>query len=126
MTESGALILVIDDDPFARAFAEAVLSTAGHRVAQAATAEEGLAMAAKLAPDLILLDYAMPGMTGLDALRALRSGPTGSEIAVIMLSAWVSNDIRRAVEILGAVWLAKPLGAEGLSGAVQAALNRAA
>lgn len=123
MTQAPALILVIDDDPFARAFAEVVLSGAGYRVAQAATAVEGLAMAANVAPRLILLDYAMPGMTGLDALLALRAGTVDPEVAVIMLSAWVSQDVRHAVEALGAVWLAKPLAADGLSGAVRAALN---
>ncbi len=123
MNQAAALILVIDDDPFARAFAEVVLSGAGYRVAQAATAVEGLAMAADAAPRLILLDYAMPGMTGLDALLALRSGTVDPEVAVIMLSAWVSEDVRHAVEALGAVWLAKPLAADGLSSAVRAALT---
>jgi CheY-like chemotaxis protein len=123
MTEPNAMILVIDDDPFARAFAEVVLSGAGYRVAQAATASEGLAMVAHTAPNLIVLDYAMPGMTGLDALQALRSGANAPEVSVIMLSAWVSNDVRQAVEALDAVWLAKPLAADGLSSAVRAALN---
>ncbi len=122
MTQAPALILVIDDDPFSRAFAEVVLSGAGYRVSQAATAAEGLAMAADAAPRLILLDYAMPGMTGLDALLALRAGTVAPEVAVIMLSAWVSEDVRHAVEALGAIWLAKPLAAEALSSAVRAAL----
>ncbi len=123
MSATNALILIIDDDPFARTFADVVLSAAGYRVVQAATAAEGLAMAACAAPQLILLDYAMPGMTGLDALLALRSRTVDPEVTVVMLSAWVSIDVRQAVEALGAIWLAKPLGADGLSSAVRAALN---
>lgn len=122
MSETKALILVIDDDPFARAFADVVLVAAGYRVAQASTASEGLALAGQLMPALVLLDYAMPGMTGLDVLLALRSDRLNPDVAVIVLSAWVSEDVRKAVEVLGAVWLAKPLAAASLSGAVDAAL----
>lgn len=121
MTDARTLILVIDDDPFARAFAEVVLSAAGYRVAQAATAAQGLALVADAAPRLIDLDYAMPGLTGLDLLVTLRGGDVNPEMAVIH-SAWNSDEARRACEALGAVWLDKPLSPDGLSSAVRTAL----
>jgi DNA-binding response OmpR family regulator len=62
-------ILVVDDDALLRRSLAFNLEQAGYRISAAANAEDGLALARRDSPDLILLDIGLPGMDGLDALR---------------------------------------------------------
>jgi DNA-binding response OmpR family regulator len=62
-------ILVVDDDALLRRSLAFNLEQAGYRISAAANAEDGLALARRNPPDLILLDIGLPGMDGLDALR---------------------------------------------------------
>lgn len=123
MTDHGRSILVVDDDPFARAFAEAVLGRAGYRVSQAGSADEALELIDRQHPDLVLLDYAMPVRTGLDVLLAMRAGRASDQTAIIVLSAWAAPEARQAVEQHGAVWLAKPVSADILVATVARCLT---
>jgi DNA-binding response OmpR family regulator len=65
---SGHLLLV-DDDPLLRRSLAFNLERAGYHVDAAGAAEDGLAMAQRAAPDLVLLDIGLPGMDGVEALR---------------------------------------------------------
>jgi CheY-like chemotaxis protein len=67
-----AFILVEDDLPFLRTFARRVLETAGHEVVEAGDGSEALELYRGRPADLVLCDVWMPGMNGLDLLRALR------------------------------------------------------
>jgi two-component system KDP operon response regulator KdpE len=66
------LVLLIEDEAPMRKFLRAFLSGAGYRVEDAATAEDGMQLAAKKPPDLIILDLGLPDMDGQDVLRKLR------------------------------------------------------
>jgi DNA-binding response OmpR family regulator len=66
-------IVLVDDDALLRRSLAFNLEQAGYRVSTAANAEDALALAARDAPDLILLDIGLPGMDGLEALRHFRS-----------------------------------------------------
>jgi DNA-binding response OmpR family regulator len=65
-------ILLVDDDTLLRRSVTFSLERAGYRVTTAASAEDGLALADRDPPDLVLLDIGLPGMDGLDALRRFR------------------------------------------------------
>jgi two-component system OmpR family response regulator len=65
--------LVVDDDPDTRLRIRAILRAAGWRVYEAADAERGLNLAREYVPDVILLDLALPRMSGLEMLRELKS-----------------------------------------------------
>jgi DNA-binding response OmpR family regulator len=65
-------ILLVDDDALMRRSLAFNLEQAGYRVSAAANAEDGLALARRDPPDLILLDIGLPGMDGLDALRSFQ------------------------------------------------------
>ncbi len=79
-------ILVIDDVPSSRLLARAKLSMAYYDVIEAATGEQGIEIAAREEPDLILLDVMMPGIDGFETCRRLKSAPETAHIPVIMLS----------------------------------------
>ncbi|MCS6962788.1 response regulator transcription factor [Thermoflexus sp.] len=68
----GGRILLIDDDDLLRRSLAFSLEQAGFEVHTAASAEEGLAIAARERPDVVLLDIGLPGMDGLEALRRFR------------------------------------------------------
>lgn len=105
---SGRRIIVVDDDSAVRESTVALLESAGH---SAVTFESGTALVAAGVPseiDVILLDMMMPGLTGLDTLRALRSMP-GELPPVVVLTG--HGDIPLAVEAMklgAAEFLEKP------------------
>jgi two-component system cell cycle response regulator DivK len=81
------LLLVVEDDPTILSLIVILLERAGYRVVQARSAEEGLRLVSEQAPDLILMDIALPGMDGLEATRVLKSRQGTSRIPVIALTA---------------------------------------
>jgi len=80
------LILVIDDSPTIRKMVECHLSQAGYRVALAPDAEQGVAMAASLGPDLILLDHQLPGVTGDQVCKRLLASEATARVPVLVSS----------------------------------------
>ena len=79
-------ILLIEDSKFQRIANERALVKAGYGVIQAGDGEEGLRVARKDIPDLILLDMMLPKLSGLDVLRALKGDVLVKHIPVIVLS----------------------------------------
>ena len=79
-------ILLIEDSKFQRVANERALVKAGYSVIQAGDGEEGLRVACKDIPDLILLDMMLPKVSGLDVLRALKGDVLVKHIPVIVLS----------------------------------------
>jgi len=118
-----ASILVVDDDPDVRLFIAESLQDMGYRVTQAADGHEGLMAAARDKPDLVILDFIMPGLSGADVanrLLAKRRKP-----AILFVSGYSETDAVRRVAP-GAPLLAKPFRADALDRAVRAALTPAA
>jgi two-component system nitrogen regulation response regulator GlnG len=85
-TPSTATVLVIDDDQEIRYSLQRVLSARGYRLVTAASGEEGLKMAGKEKPQVILLDNRMTGMNGLETLQHLRT--TAPKCMVILMTAF--------------------------------------
>jgi CheY-like chemotaxis protein len=79
-------ILLIEDSKFQRIANERALVKGGYSVIHAGDGEEGLRVARKDIPDLILLDMMLPKVSGLDVLRALKSDMLVKHIPVIVLS----------------------------------------
>ena len=113
------MILVIDDDPIMREVTRVHLRKAGYAVELAASGAEGVDKAAALNPALVIMDFAMPELSGCDALRQIRGRPVIAGVPVIMLTAWTSAEARGEVEALGAVWVEKPVAADLLLKAVR-------
>lgn len=80
------LVLCVDDEPDALTILRLYLSAHGFETTVASNAAEGLRLVADRRPDLIITDYAMPGMSGLDLCRALRGRDETRGIPIILHS----------------------------------------
>jgi DNA-binding response OmpR family regulator len=80
-------ILVADDDASVRELCRVVLQAEGYNVEEAEDAPTCISLARAQPPDLVLLDWMMPGVDGIDALRALKSGTGTRAVPVVMLTA---------------------------------------
>jgi two-component system, OmpR family, KDP operon response regulator KdpE len=119
---SSARIMVVDDDPQIRRVLRTALVAQGYEVVDARNGEESLEKLRGGKLDLVILDVNMPGMSGLEACRTMRST---SEIAVIMLT--VRDAEADKVEALDAGaddYMTKPFGTPELLARVRAALRR--
>ncbi len=119
---SAKILLVEDEERLAR-FIELELSSEGYSISVAHDGFTGLTMARESPPDLLILDWMMPGMTGLEVCRRLRA--TGSKVPVILLTAKDEVSDRVAGLDAGADdYVVKPFSIEELLARVRAHLRR--
>ncbi|MBK8247563.1 MAG: response regulator [Gemmatimonadetes bacterium] len=118
-----ARVLVIDDEPRIRAVVGAALRDDVDAVHEAPTAAEGLALAAVLRPDLIVLDIGLPDRDGLSVCRELRQWTT---VPIVVLSARHAEEEKATLLDAGADdYVTKPFGERELRARVRAQLRRA-
>ena len=121
-----ARILVVDDDRLLRQMVRDFLEVADFAVAEAVDGPDGLAQAAALQPDLILLDLMMPGMDGYTVCRQLKANPATRDLPVIFLTASPDLSLNRQAYAAGAVaCLTKPFRREALVAVVNTTLRGA-
>lgn len=117
-------ILVIDDEEQIRRALKSILTSRQFDVAEAATGEEGYDIAVDVSPDLIILDMALPGMSGLEVCQALRSW---SDTPILILSVRGADADKIAALDLGADdYITKPFSTGELLARVRALLRRSA
>jgi two-component system phosphate regulon response regulator PhoB len=80
-------VLVVEDDELIRQFLCMTLRLEGYEVIEAVNGDEAIAMAFSQLPDLILLDWMMPGTSGLEVLKAVRAHSATCNIPVVMATA---------------------------------------
>ena len=122
--ESGS-ILVVDDNGINRDLLSRYLERQGHAVQVAPNGRQALEMIATGAFDLVLLDIAMPGLTGYEVLQNLKSSETWRDLPVIMISALDEMDlVVRCIELGAEDYLPKPFNPVLLRNRVGAFLER--
>lgn len=117
--QAGSSLLLIDDDDDVRQFMAASLVDFGHRVVEAANGADGLSRYAETAPDLVVLDFVMPGLSGAEvAARILADNP---DQRILFVSGYSETEAIRKVAPDAPV-LAKPFRPDALDAAVRDAL----
>lgn len=115
-------ILVVEDSREVRVFVRDVLQEHGFRVAEAYSGWKALQVAESSPPDVLLLDWQLPDISGLDVLRALRSG--GCLAPAILMTSYGSEELAVVAFRFGVRdYLRKPFEADELFQAVEAALT---
>lgn len=115
-----ARILIVDDDPQFRRALHLALSSCGYEVDDAANGREALASVAASSPDLMVLDWQLPGLDGIQTCRALR---VSSGVPVIIVSGNRSNLKEIALNAGANDYLAKPFSINELLTRIGAALK---
>jgi two-component system cell cycle response regulator DivK len=96
----GELILIVEDNEKNLKLVRDLLQVSGYRTLESITAEDGILIARESQPALILMDIQLPGMSGIEALKALRADPVTQDIPVIAVTASAMTQDRK--EILAA------------------------
>jgi two-component system cell cycle response regulator DivK len=120
--ESDRVILVIEDDPATRSIETIVLEDGGFTVVQANTGEVGIRLAREHRPGVILLDLALPRMSGFDVLNSLKSASSTAHIPVVVLSSYASL-VENCAERGASGWLQKPFSRDELLSQVRRLLR---
>ena len=124
---AGKLVLVADDDADFLNLVTLRLQQAGLRVERASDGPEALRKAREASPDLCILDVMMPGLTGFEVLRELRSEERTEEIPVMLLTASLTDQeaFDGATDSAADDWMRKPFSTEEFRSRIAALLDRA-
>ena len=121
-----ARILVADDDVDIRELVEFKLSTMGHDITAVGDGAAAIDACREKKPDLAVLDVMMPGVSGLDAIREIRSDPDLADLPVILLTARAQeSDVETGFDSGADDYITKPFSPRELASRVQALLSRA-
>jgi len=122
-----ANILVIEDEPAIQELLALNITQAGHNAIRALSGEIALDLMRETVPDLILLDWMLPGMNGLELARKLKSDTYTKNIPIIMLTARGEEyDKVRGLEVGADDYVTKPFSPRELNARIKAVLRRRA
>lgn len=125
MDQQQTNVLVVDDEAAIREMIQFALEKSGMGVHTAANAHEALIRINESRPDIILLDWMMPGVSGIELVRRLRKDPFTEDIPVIMLTAKVTEDDKVAgLEAGTDDYVVKPFSPRELMARIRAVTRR--
>ena len=118
------VILVVEDNERNLKLLRDVLEYAGYDVRVARTGEDGVTLAVKEPPDLVLMDLQLPGIDGMEALRQLRDSPRTAEIPVVAVTAQaMKQDRERALDAGFDGYVEKPISVRAFPDQVRGFLS---
>ncbi|MBN7770241.1 phosphate regulon transcriptional regulator PhoB [Marinobacter daepoensis] len=123
---SGKTVLIVDDEAPIREMIAVALEMADYNYLEAADAREAHALIVDKQPDLILLDWMLPGTSGVELARRLKKEEATSDIPIIMLTAKVEEDNKiQGLEVGADDYITKPFSPRELVARLKAVLRRA-
>jgi len=125
MSKLGKTILTVEDERPIREMVRMSLEKAGFDVLEAEDGEQAMVVIADHRPDLVLVDWMLPGMSGIELARRLKHADATSELPIIMVSArGEEEDKIRGLEIGADDYVAKPFSPRELIARIKAVLRR--
>jgi two-component system phosphate regulon response regulator PhoB len=119
------IILVVEDEAPLLTLLRYNLEKQGFRVEEAADGQEALLRVAEVKPDLILLDWMLPALSGLEVCRQIRRRPATRDLPIIMVTARTEDqDAVRALDTGADDYIAKPFAMDALLARIRALLRR--
>jgi len=113
-------ILIIEDNVTNRILLRDILTFYGYEITVASDGREGVALARKLMPDLILMDIQMPGMDGMTAGRILKGDPATGKLKIVALTSFAMRGDQEKFLAAGFdSYLSKPINTRELPGLVK-------
>lgn len=123
---AGETILIIDDNPINLKLEMILLQVEGYDVHTASNAEEAFKMLDSVAPRLIILDLQLPGMSGLDLARKIKSIPSFKRIVILAVTAYAMKGDKEAALVAGCDgYITKPIDTNAFPAMVANYLNAA-
>ncbi|MBI3457340.1 MAG: response regulator [Candidatus Rokubacteria bacterium] len=108
-------ILVVEDHEENRRIVRDLLTSAGYEMIEAVTGEEGVALAERERPDLILMDIQLPGLDGYEATRRIKANPALRPIPIIAVTSYaLSGDEVKAFQAGCDAYVTKPFSPRAL------------
>jgi len=120
-----ATILIVEDNDKNMKLVRDVLQAKGYATLEAGTGEDGVRLAGERKPDLILMDIHLPGMSGVDALKALRADAATARIPIAAVTASVMQQDRAIIMDAGFdAYVSKPISLKEFLDTVRTLLER--
>lgn len=117
------LILIVDDDPTIRSVLEALLDDEGYQPITAANGREAVDLVNAQQPSLVLMDLMMPVMSGVDAIRHLKTDPATAHVPIIAMSAGFV--LRESIgDLLADSIISKPFDLDALVATINTTIRR--
>jgi two-component system phosphate regulon response regulator PhoB len=122
-----ANILVVEDEPAIQELLALNLTQAGHKAMRALSVEQAQMLMQETLPDLIILDWMLPGLSGIEFARKLKAAELSKSIPIIMLTARGEEaDKVRGLEVGADDYVSKPFSPRELNARIKAVLRRRA
>jgi two-component system cell cycle response regulator DivK len=113
-------VLVIEDNEKNRYLISFLLKGAGYDVIEAITGEEGVKMAIRERPDVVLMDIQLPGIDGYETTRRIRASPADTKVPIIALTSYaMTGDRERALAAGCTGYVEKPINPDTIMGEIQ-------
>ena len=119
------LTLIVEDNEKNRKLVRDILQFKGYQLLESETAEEGIQLARDNKPALILMDFHLPGMNGIEAFKVLRADPLTSSIPILAVTASAMTEDRKKIMDAGFDGLqTKPINVKEFLDTVAATLKK--
>ena len=113
-------ILVVEDNEINMYLSCRILKSSGYKVIEARSGEEGVELAIKEKPDLIIMDIQLPGIDGLETTKRIRESEADGEIPIIALTSYaMAGDRKKALKAGCTGYIEKPINPETFMGEIK-------